>query len=146
MSAVLQLYEQLSEAPDDKTRARLISEAFDALEARFPQIGDLVTRGDQRESELRLQKEIRELEVRLHKEIREVEARLQKEIREVEARLEERLKTLEVKMIELDGARRTEMKQIEVNLQRAITAQTRWFIAGMAMLGIVFKLADLLIP
>ncbi|WP_274607697.1 hypothetical protein [Thiohalocapsa halophila] len=35
MSAALQLYEQLTEAGDDKTRARLIAEAFDALEARF---------------------------------------------------------------------------------------------------------------
>jgi len=32
MSAALQLYEQLTEAGDDKTRARLIAEAFDAKE------------------------------------------------------------------------------------------------------------------
>jgi hypothetical protein len=39
MSAALRLYEQLTEAKDDKTRARLIAEAFDELEARFPQRG-----------------------------------------------------------------------------------------------------------
>ena len=53
-SAALKLYEQLTEAADDKTRARLIAEAFDALETRFPQIADLATRGDVREGELRL--------------------------------------------------------------------------------------------
>ena len=31
MSAALELYAQLTEAPDEKTRARLIADAFDAL-------------------------------------------------------------------------------------------------------------------
>jgi hypothetical protein len=56
MSAALKLYEQLTETTDDKTRARLIAEAFDALETRFPQLFDLATQGHVRESELRLQK------------------------------------------------------------------------------------------
>jgi hypothetical protein len=79
MSAALEFYAQLTEAPDEKTRARLIADAFDALETRFPHIGDLATRGDVRESELRLQKEIKEVELQ----IREVEARLQERIREI---------------------------------------------------------------
>jgi hypothetical protein len=61
MSAALRLYEQLTEAKDDKTRARLIAEAFDELEARFPQLTDLATQGHLRESELRLQKEIEQV-------------------------------------------------------------------------------------
>jgi biopolymer transport protein ExbB/TolQ len=113
MSAALQLYEQLTEATDDKTRARLIAEAFDALETRFPQIADLATRGDVREGELRLQKEIKE-----------VEARLQKEIKAVELKISE----------------------VEVSLHKAMAAQTRWLLGGLAVLGAVFKLADLLIP
>ena len=76
MSAALRLYEQLTEAKDDKTRARLIAEAFDALEARFPQFGDLATQGHLRETELRLQKEIREVEAKLQQEIRALEVRL----------------------------------------------------------------------
>jgi len=51
--------EQLTETKDDKTRARLIAEAFDELEDRFPQHADLATQGHVRESELRLQKEIK---------------------------------------------------------------------------------------
>jgi hypothetical protein len=123
MSAALRLYEQLSEATDDKTRARLIAEAFDALEARFPQIGDLATQGHVRESELRLQKEIKEVEGRLQKEIREVEGRLRKELEQM----------------------RLETKQVEVNLLRAMNAQTRWLLGGLAVLGIVLKLADLIL-
>jgi uncharacterized protein involved in exopolysaccharide biosynthesis len=134
MSAALELYTQLTEAPDDKTRARLIADAFDALEARFLQITDLATQGHVRESELRLQKEIKEVEARLQKEIKEIEARLQTEIkavelqiREVEARLQERI------------------ARVEVSLHQAMAAQTRWLLGGLAVLGAVFKLADLLI-
>ena len=130
MSAALKLYEQLTEAPDDKTRARLIAEAFDALESRYPQLADVATQGDVRESELRLQKEIKEVQ----KEIKEVEGRLRVEIREVEGRLQ----------VEI-GQVRKEIKQVEVNLMRAINAQARWMLGGLAVLGAVFKLADVLI-
>jgi len=47
--------------------------------------------------------------------VRESELRLQKEIKEVEARLEEKIKGLEF-----------QIKQIEVNLHKAMAAQTRW--------------------
>jgi predicted RNA-binding protein with PIN domain len=112
MSAALRLYEQLTEATDDKTRARLIAEAFDALEARFPQISELATQGHVRESELRLQKEIKEVEGRLRKELEQI---------------------------------RLETKQVEVNLLRAMNAQTRWLLGGLAVLGVVLKLADLIL-
>ncbi|NBC13673.1 MAG: DUF1640 domain-containing protein [Gammaproteobacteria bacterium] len=141
MSAALDLYAKLTEATDDKERARIIADAYDALDARFPQLNDLATQGHVRESELRLQKEIKEVEGRLQKEIKEVEARLQKEIkelelqiREVEARLQEQIKGVEL-----------QIKQVEVNLHQAMAAQTRWLLGGLAVLGAVFKLADLLI-
>jgi biopolymer transport protein ExbB/TolQ len=141
MSAALRLYEQLSEATDDKTRARLIAEAFDALEDRFPQISDLATQGHVREGELRLQKEIKEVEGRLQQEIKaldlkiaEVEGRLQKEMAEVEGRLRKDLEQI-----------RLETKQVEVNLLRAMNAQTRWLLGGLAVLGVVLKLADVIL-
>jgi len=141
MSAALDLYAKLTETTDDKERARIIADAYDALDARFPQLNDLATQGHVRESELRLQKEIKEVEGRLQKEIKEVEARLQKEIkevelqiREVEARLQEQIKGVEL-----------QIKQVEVKLHQAMAAQTRWLLGGLAVLGAVFKLADLLI-
>ncbi|MBK1632355.1 hypothetical protein CKO31_16750 [Thiohalocapsa halophila] len=112
MSAALDLYAKLTETSDDKERARLIADAYEALEARFPQLNDLATQGHVRESELRLQKEIKE-----------VEARLQRDIKDVELQI----------------------KQVEVNLHKAMAAQTRWLLGGLAVLGAVFKLADLLI-
>jgi hypothetical protein len=137
MSAALDLYAKLTETTDEKERAHLIASAFDALEARFPQINELATQGHVRESELRLQKEIKGVELQ----IKEVEARLQKEIKgvelkinEVEARLQEQIKGVEL-----------QIKQVEVNLHQAMAAQTRWLLGGLAALGVILKLADVLI-
>jgi len=130
MSAALDLYAKLTETTDEKERAHLIASAFDALEARFPQINDLATEGHVRESELRLQKEIKGVELQ----ITEVEARLQKEIKEIEARLQEQIKGVEL-----------QIKQVEVNLHQAMAAQTRWLLGGLAALGVILKLADVLI-
>jgi hypothetical protein len=134
MSAALRLYEQLTEATDDKTRARLIAEAFDALETRFPQLSDLATQGHVRESELRLQKEIKEVEGRLQKEIREVEGRLHKEMEQIR---------LEIKEVE-GGLRkeieqiRVEVKALEVRLTQAIHRQTLWVVGAVgAVVGLI---------
>jgi hypothetical protein len=43
MNSAVQLYEALTSAPDDRTRARLIAEAFERLEERYPHLQDLVT-------------------------------------------------------------------------------------------------------
>jgi len=52
--SVIELYEKLSTATDDKTRARIIAEAFEALEERYPNLSDIATRQNLRETELRL--------------------------------------------------------------------------------------------
>jgi predicted phage-related endonuclease len=144
MSAALRLYEQLTEATDDKTRARLIAEAFDALEARFPQLADLATQGHVRESELRLQKEI---EV-VRKEIKEVEGRLlkeievvRKEIKEVEGRL---LKEIEVVRKEIAQIR-VEAKALEVRLTQAIHRQTLWLVGAVGAIVGLIRLLDVVI-
>jgi hypothetical protein len=99
----LHLYEQLTEAPDERTKAKIIAEAFGQLEERYPHLKEIATQGHVRDSELRLQKEIegvrleiKEVELRLRKEIegirleiKEVEGRLQKDIRAVEVRIAE---------------------------------------------------------
>jgi len=156
MSAALRLYEQLTEAKDDKTRARLIAEAFDELEARFPQLADLATQGHVRESELRLQKEIKEVEARLQLEIREFEGRLQLEIRELEGRLQKEIKEVEGRLQkelkELEGRLsreieqiRLEMKALEVRLTQAIHRQTLWIVGSVgAIVGLV-RVLDALI-
>ena len=67
--SALHIYEQLTDAPDDKARARIIAEAIGQLEDRYPQLREVATQPQLRETELRLQKEIKEVEARLSKEI-----------------------------------------------------------------------------
>ncbi len=61
MSSSIALYEALTNAPDEHTRARVIAEAFERLEERYPHLPELVTQGHLRESELRLQREIEQV-------------------------------------------------------------------------------------
>ncbi|MTW20802.1 DUF1640 domain-containing protein [Allochromatium palmeri] len=78
MSSVVELYEALSTAPDDRTRARVIAEAFERLEDRYPHLPDLATQGHVRESELRLQKEIEQLRAELKLDIERIKSDLLK--------------------------------------------------------------------
>ena len=59
--STLELYEALASAPDDKTRAKLIAEAFERLEERYPHLPNLVTQDHLRQTEIRLQKDIEQL-------------------------------------------------------------------------------------
>jgi molecular chaperone GrpE (heat shock protein) len=93
-TSVIELYERLRRAPDDDARARIIAEAFEQLEDRYPKIKDLATAGGLRETELRLQKEIEQVRADLTREIEQVRAdlsldieRVRKEITQVRADL-----------------------------------------------------------
>ena len=116
MGLALRLYEQLTDAGEDKARARLIAEAFETLESRYPQLSDVATQANLRETELRLQKEIKEVEGRLQKEIESVRL----EIKEVEGRLR-----LEIEAVRL------EIKNVEVRLTQAIHRQTVWVVLAV---------------
>ncbi|MBK1700897.1 DUF1640 domain-containing protein [Thiococcus pfennigii] len=90
MNSSVALYEALTSAPDERARARVIAEAFERLEERYPHPPELATQGNVRESELRLQKEIEEVRAELKLDIeqvrgalRESELRLLKEIEQV---------------------------------------------------------------
>jgi len=87
MSSVVELYEALSTAPDDRTRARVIAEAFERLEDRYPHLPELATQGHVRESELRLQKEIEQVQANLKLEIQQVRAELKLEIEQLRSEL-----------------------------------------------------------
>jgi hypothetical protein len=94
MSAVLDLYDRLRHAPDEETRARVIAEAFDLLESRYPHLDYLVTVRHLSETELKLTKEIEAVrgevkatELKLTKEIEQVRADLTKEIEAVRAQV-----------------------------------------------------------
>ena len=119
MTSSVALYEALTSAPDERTRARVIAEAFERLEERYPHLLDLATQGHLRESELRLQKEIeqvraelRESELRLRKEIEQVRA----ELRESELRLQKEIEQVRGELRETELRLRKEIAQVKVDL------------------------------
>ena len=112
MSSAIALYEALASAPDDKTRAKLVAEAFERLEERYPHLPDLATQGHVRESELRLQKEIEQVRA----ELREAELRLQKEIAQVRAELREAELRLTKEIELLRGELKADVERIKADL------------------------------
>jgi Skp family chaperone for outer membrane proteins len=107
MTSVVALYEALTTAPDERSRARVIAQAFEDLEDRYPHLPDLATQGHVREAELRLQKEIEQIradlratELRLQKEIEQLRAELKADIEQVRADL-----TLKIEQVRGEVAR-----------------------------------------
>ena len=66
MGYALKLYEAFREYGEEK--AKLLAEAFEEIEKRYPQIKEMATKTDLSETELRLVKEIEQT----RKEIKEV--------------------------------------------------------------------------
>jgi hypothetical protein len=136
MGVALKVYEQLTEAKDDRERAKIIADAFEALEARYP--ADIATQGHVRESELRLQKEIKEVEGRLQKEIESVrleikqtEGQLRKEMQEIEGGLRKDIESV-----------RLEIREVEVRLVRVLHRQTFWIIGAVGAIVALLRLLD----
>lgn len=90
-SSIIELYEQLAAAPDDKTRARLIAEAFERIEERYPEVRELPTQTHLSEAELRLRRDIEQL----RHETQERDGQLRKELEQLRGEtraMEERLR------------------------------------------------------
>lgn len=89
MTSSVALYEALTTAPDDRARARVIAEAIERLEERYPHLPDLATQGHIREAELRLQKEIEQVRADLKSNIEQLRAELKADIEQIHAKLRE---------------------------------------------------------
>jgi hypothetical protein len=72
MTSVVALYDALTAAPDERARARVIAEAFERLDQRYPHLPDLASQSHVRETELRLQKEIEQVRADLKLDIERV--------------------------------------------------------------------------
>jgi len=86
MGYALKIYEVFREYGEEK--ARVLAEAFEALEKRYPQILDVATRRNLSETELKLIKEIEgvRLEVEeVRKEIKEIELKFTREVADVKS-------------------------------------------------------------
>jgi hypothetical protein len=149
MGSVVALYEALASAQDDRARARVIAEAFEGLEERYPHLSDLVTQHHLRESELRLQKEIEQVRTDLtleiaqvRAELRETELRLLKEIAQVRTDL-----TLQIE--QLRGEVKTQIEQlrgeVKTEIERSRNSLLLWLIPLMfAQVGAITALVKLL--
>ncbi len=89
-ASVIDLYDSLLAAEDERARARIIAGAFERLEDRYPELKDLATSSGVRESELRLLKEIEQTRLR----IEEVRTALVREIEKVRADLSREIEKL----------------------------------------------------
>ncbi|XSG83812.1 MAG: hypothetical protein ACPW60_08715 [Methylohalobius sp. ZOD2] len=87
MPSVIDLYEKLASATDDKARAKIIAEAFEALEERYPNLSDTVTRTDLSETELRLIKEIEQVRAELKGDIERIRAELKVDLANTRANI-----------------------------------------------------------
>ena len=148
MTSAVQLYEALASAPDERVRARLIAEAFEAFEDRFPEAADVATRADVREAELRLIKEIElvraeahESELRLRKEIEVARGELLTEIKRVDAenrktelRLTKEIEQVRGEILETELRLTKEIAQVRGDLTKQIeeirSGTLKW-VAGM---------------
>jgi chromosome segregation ATPase len=151
MGLALKLYEQLSEATDERTRFRLIADAIGELEDAWPRPGEVARSGDVRESELRLQKEIevvrkeiKEVELRLQHDIGEVRKEIEvvrKEIKDLELRLQKEIKQVDLQVQQV----RVELKTTEANLRGAIHRQTLWVVGAVGSVVGLVRLLDWLL-
>jgi septal ring factor EnvC (AmiA/AmiB activator) len=134
MISSVALYEALTTAPDDRTRARVIAEAFERLEERYPHLPELATQAHVRESELRLQKEIEQVRA----EIEQVRAELKAYIEQVRAELK-----LDIEQV------RAQVEQVRADLKLEIARSRndllKWlFPMLLAQVGVIAALVKLL--
>ncbi|QIK37876.1 hypothetical protein GWK36_07625 [Caldichromatium japonicum] len=72
MSSAIELYEALTQVPDERTRAPLIPAAVERLEERYPHLPDPAAQGQVRKTELRIKREIESVRADLKTEIERV--------------------------------------------------------------------------
>ncbi len=138
MGSVVELYEALASAPDERVRARLIAAAFERLEERYPHLPDLVTHQQVRETELRLQKEIEQVRADLSVQIEKLRGEVKTEIEQLRGEVKTEIEQL-----------RGEMRAMELRLQKEIERSRNsllmWLIPLMfAQVGAMAALVKLL--
>ena len=131
--SVIDVYEQLLSAPDDKARARIIATAFERLEDRYPELKDLATATGVRETELRLLKEIEQI----RQETQQIRADMHKFEQQVRADMRQSEQQIRADMHQTEL--RLQKEIAEVNLKIEMTSKKRW------MVGLFFTFAFTLI-
>ncbi|MBK1646853.1 DUF1640 domain-containing protein [Thiocapsa imhoffii] len=138
MSSVVELYEALASAPDERARARVIAEAFERLEERYPHLPDLVTRTHLSETELRLQKEIEQLRGEVKTEIEQLRGEVKTDIEQLRGELRQTELRLQKEMVQMRG-------DMTAAIERSRNSLLLWLIPLMfAQVGAMAALVKLL--
>ena len=138
MPGAVDLYYELTHAPDEESRARLIANALERVESRFAALDEVATRTDLSETELRLQREIEQLRREMHEidgrtqtqlkemdgriqaQLKEMDGRIQAQLKEMDGRLQQEIEQLRTEMHEIDGRTQTQLKEMDGRLQREL--------------------------
>jgi len=120
MGSVVELYEALASAPDERARARLIAAAFERLEERYPQLPDLVTHQQLRETEVRLQKEIEQVRADLSLQIERLRGEVKTEIEQLRSEVKTDIEQLRAEVKTDIAQLRGELRETELRLQKEI--------------------------
>ncbi|NBC49512.1 MAG: DUF1640 domain-containing protein [Gammaproteobacteria bacterium] len=131
MLSAVELYEALASAPDDRARARVIADAFEQLEERYPHLPDLATQQHLGETELRLQREIEQIRADLTVRIEQVRGQLQTEIEHMRGQLQTEIERMR--------------GQLQTEIERSRNTLLAWLIPLMfAQVGAIAALVKLL--
>jgi chromosome segregation ATPase len=120
MGSVVELYEALASAPDDRARARVIASAFERLEERYPHLPDLVTNQHLRETELRLQKEIEQVRADLVVRIEQLRGEVKTEIEQLRGDVKTEIEQLRAEVKTEMEQVRADLRETELRLQKEI--------------------------
>lgn len=123
MGYALKIYQAFKD--DNEEKAKVLAEAFEELEKRYPQLTQMSTKADLNETELRLiqqieetRKEIKEVELKLSKQIENT----RKEIKEIELKLIQQIENTRKEIKETELKLTKEIKKVELNLSKEIKA------------------------
>ncbi len=144
MSSVVALYDALASAPDERARARVIAEAFERLEERYPHLPDLATQGHVRESELVLRKEIEQVRAALSKDIELVRADLRKEIEQLRSDLRATELRLQKEIEQVRADLKLDIERLRGDVARIKVDLLKWLVpilfAQVAAIAALVKL------
>ena len=149
MGTVVELYEALASAPDDRARARLIAEAFERLDERYPHLADLATRQHLRETELRLVKEIEQLRGEVKTDIEQLRGEVKTDIEQLRGETKTEIEQLRGEIREVELRLQKEIVQVRADLtlqiERSRNTLLMWLIPLMfAQVGAMAALVKLL--
>ncbi|MFB1489990.1 MAG: coiled-coil domain-containing protein [Thiocapsa sp. C3-sup] len=145
MTSVVALYEALTAAPDERSRARVIAEAFEGLEDRYPHPPDLATQAHVRETELRLQKEIEQIRAELKANIEQVRAELKADIEQVRADLRATELRLQKEIEQVRADLTLKIEQLRGDIARTKIDLLKWLVPLMfAQVAAIAALVKLL--